>query len=408
VVEGIVGASDGKLDGAKVRRLLSAMKGRQFLLNSAHLDDPLLFETRWVMSYLKGPISQDDIKKLMAEKKTVRAAGTAVAAKPQLPRSLSALPEVSSLPPVVGQNIEQRYHLLSGISEAVHFEPWLAASASVRFSNAGRNIEVVREVRLRLFLDETWQRPDWRLAETTPYGLDDCRPDSPGGAGYSPLPPVIGRQKDFKDFARSFHDYLYQNSRLELNRVKGTNFESRPDESPGDFKVRFSDHLRSQKEQAVEMLHTKYQARQAGLAQKLNRAADRLSKEQVDVQAKTADSLVSFGVAVVGAFLGRKALSAANLGRAATGIRSVGRVVKEKSDVRRTEEEIGEIKAAMEDLAAEIEQKALELAVGFDPQRYEIETFAISPRRSDIFDLRMVLLWETVGGSGSSPVPPRD
>jgi hypothetical protein len=137
--------------------------------------------------------------------------------------------------------------------------------------------------------------------------------------------------------------------------------------------------------------------RQAGLAQKLNRAVDRLDKEQVDVQAKTADSLVSFGVAVVGAFFGRKTLSATNLGRAATGIRSVGRVVKEKSDVRRAEEEIAEIQRAMAELAAEIEQKALELADGFDPDRYEIETFAISPRRSDIFDSRLVLLWETVG-----------
>jgi hypothetical protein len=396
VVEGIVGASDGKLDGAKVRRLLSAMKGRQFLLNSAHLDDPLLFETRWVMSYLKGPIAQDDIKKLMAEKKAAGSAGTPVT-PPQLSRSSSALPEASRLPPVVGQNIEQRYHLRSGIGEAIHFEPWLAASASVRFSSASRNIEVVREVRLRLFLDDGWQRPDWRLAETTPYALDDCRPDSPGGGTYSPLPPLFSRHKDFKDLARSFNDYLYQNSRFELNRVKDTDFESRPGENPGDFKVRFSDHLRSQKEQAVDLLRAKYQVRQDGLAQKLNRAVDRLNKEQVDVQAKTADSLISFGVAVVGAFFGRKALSAANLGRAATGIRSVGRVVKEKSDVRRAEEEIAEIQAAMEALAAEIEQKALELADGFDPQRYEIETFAINPRRSDIFDLRMVLLWETVG-----------
>ncbi len=396
VVEGIVGASDGKLDGAKVRRLLSAMKGRQFLLNSAHLDDPLLFETRWVMSYLKGPITQDDIKKLMAEKKMAISAGTPVA-EPQISRSSSGLSEASHLPPVVGQGIEQRYHIQKGMSEAARFEPWLAASASVRFSNASRNIEVVREVRLRLFLDETWQRPDWRLAETTPFILDDCQADPPGDASYSALPPLIARHKDLKDFAKSFNEYLYQNSRLELNRVKGTDFESRPDENPGDFKVRFSDHLRGQKEQAVEMLRAKYQVRQAGLAQKLNRAADRLNKEQVDVQAKTADSLVSFGVAVVGAFFGRKALSAANLGRAATGIRSVGRVVKEKSDVRRAEEEIVEIQGAMEELAAEIEQKALELADGFDPARYEIETFALSPRRSDIFDPRIVLLWETVG-----------
>ncbi len=396
VVTGIVGASDGKLDGTKVRKLLSAMKGRQFLLNSAHLDDPLLFETRWVMSYLKGPISQDDIKKLMAGNKRTIAAVTPVA-QPQTSRSSPGLPEAGGLPPVVGQGIEQRYHLQSGNSEAVHLEPWLAASASVRFSNASRNIEVVREVRLRLFLDETWQRPDWRLAETTPFALDDCRADPPRGGGYSPLPPLIAGHRDFKDYTRAFTDYLYQNSRLELNRVKGTDFESRPDENPGDFKVRFSDHLRGEKDQAVEMLRAKYQVRQAGLAQKLNRAEDRLNKEQVDVQAKTADSLVSFGVAVVGAFFGRKALSAANLGRAATGIRSVGRVVKEKSDVQRAQEEIVEIQAAIEELAAEIEQKALELADGFDPQRYEVETFTISPRRSDIFDLRMVLLWDAVG-----------
>ena len=67
--KGIVGASDGTLNVGQVKKLLSDMKGRQFLLNSVHLDDPLLFETRWVMSYLKGPMSNSDIKKLMMDKK---------------------------------------------------------------------------------------------------------------------------------------------------------------------------------------------------------------------------------------------------------------------------------------------------------------------------------------------------
>ena len=69
VAEGIAGASDGKLNIAKVKKLLSDMKGRRFLLNSVYFDEPLLFETRWVMSYLKGPMSIGDIKKLMAAKK---------------------------------------------------------------------------------------------------------------------------------------------------------------------------------------------------------------------------------------------------------------------------------------------------------------------------------------------------
>ncbi len=395
VVEGIAGASDGKLNVEKVRKLLSAMKGRRFLLNSAHLDEPLLFETRWAMSYLKGPISQNDIKKLMEEKK-------------RLPTSQPAVPETktmgtlsgghapNSLPPVVAQGVEQLYHLQNVVSEQINFEPWLAAQASVRFFNGSRNIDVVRAVRLRLYLDENFQRINWGAAEETPFALDDCRVDPPTGGSYYPLPSLIAEQKDCKVFTKAFVDHLYQNRRLELSRIKGVDFESKPDEKPGDFRVRFNDYLRRQKDQAIDKLKEKYQVRQAGLEQKLNRAIDQLGKEQVDVQAKTADSLISFGVAVVGAIFGKKTLSAANLGRAATGVRSVGRVVKEQSDVKRAEEEIAELRRAMEELSVEIEQKAIELAANFSADRYEMETFTISPRRSDIFDVRVALLWEMV------------
>ncbi len=394
VVEGIAGASEGKLQEGKVRQLLSAMKGRQFLLNSAHLDDPLLFETRWVMSYLKGPISQNDIKKLMEEKKHSSPTASVVQDPAASGGVSSAGAAVDSLPPLVAQGFEQRYHLANVVSEQVSFQPWLAASASVRFFNTSLNIDIVQEERLRLYLDENFERIDWNLAEALPYSLDDCRVDAPGGAGYYPLPQSIARQKDHKTLAKGFGDYLYQNRRLELCRIKGLDFESKPEEKPGDFKVRFSDYLRGQKDLAVEKLREKYRVRQAGLQQKLARALDRLEKEKIDVQAKTADSLVSFGVAVVGAFFGRKAMSAANLGRAATGVRSVGRVVKEKSDVKRVEEEILELQQALQALAAEIEQKALQVAEAFAVEGYEVETFTLSPRRGDIFDVRIALLWE--------------
>ncbi len=395
VVEGIAGASDGKLNIQKLRKLLSAMKGRQFLLNSAHLDDPLLFETRWAMSYLKGPISQNDIKKLMEEKKSRPASKLAVSETETMGTS-SGGHTPNNLPPFVAQGVEQRYHLQNMVSEQIIFEPWLVAQASVRFFNGSRNIDVVRVVRLRLYLDENFQRINWGAAEETPFALDDCRSDPPGGGSYYPLPSLIAQQKDCKGLSKTFIDHLYQNWRLELSRIKGVDFESKPDEKSGDFRVRFNDYLRRQKDQAIEKLKEKYQVRQAGLEQKLSRAIDQLDKEKGDVQVKTADSLISFGVAVVGAFFGKKTLSAANLGRAATGVRSVGRVVKEQSDVKRAEEEIEELRRALEELSVEIEQKATELAENFSADHYEMESFTISPRRSDIFDVRVALLWEMV------------
>ncbi len=399
VVEGIVGASDGKLQAGQVKKLLSDMKGRQFLLNSVHLDDPLLFETRWVMSYLKGPMSNNDIKRLMAGKKIepdeILTATSAEAKRPAL-SYMSAEKMAAGLPPLLPQGIEQLYHLQNIVREEVQFTPWLAAEASVRFFNAKRNIDVVQKISLRLYLDESFARPDWQSAEIGSYGLADCTLHPPSGSYYYPLPASFAQLKDFRALSKAFTDYLYQNRQLPLLRVKGSDFESYPNENMRDFKVRFNDSLRQQKEAGIEQLRQKYQVQQDRLEQKLTNALARLEKEQGDVQTKKTDSLISFGVAVVGAFFGRKSFSAANIGRAATGMRSIGRVAKEKSDVQRVAQDVAEIQNALQELAGQIEDKVRALTDSFSVDNYEIETFALKPRRSDIFDVRMVLLWEMV------------
>ena len=342
VVEGIVGASDGKLDISGVRRLLADMKGRRFLLNSVHLDEPLLFETRWVMSYLKGPISKNDIKRLMASKKNnllEREEGRKIAGKSI---SASAGDGLSTQPPVVPGAITQYYHMQNVVNDEICFEPWLMAVASVRFFNGKRNIDIVREINLCHYLDENFGEPDWENGEPGDYSLDDCLAEPPRGSFYYPLPPVIARLKDFRGFTKKFTDYLYHNKRLELFRVKNSSFESEPGEKLGDFKVRFNDYLREQKDEVVEKLREKFEVKQDRLEKKLSSALDRVEKEKGDVRAKTTDSIISFGVAVVGAFFGRKALSVSNIGKAATGMRSVGRVAKEKADVNRAEEKVVE------------------------------------------------------------------
>ncbi len=75
----------------------------------------------------------------------------------------------------------------------------------------------------------------------------------------------------------------------------------------------------------------------------------------------------------------------------------MGRVVKEKSDVKRAEKNIEEIESELEQLAMEIEEQVTDLTASFSVDNFEIETFAIKPRRSDIFDVDVFLLWEMVG-----------
>ena len=398
VVSGIAGAGGAAVSESEVRKMLAGLKGRQFVLHSAHLDKPLLFATRWAMSFLKGPISLDDLRKLARPGDVLEGGegATVSAAAPSAVPHATVGGQASEMPPPLSPAIEQLYRLQNVVSDQPLLQPWLVATASVRYYSGPRRIDQTEEVCRRLYLDGGVNRIAWQEAEEFDEGLGDCLLQAPAGCRYAELPPVVAALKDGREQAKAFGDFLYRQQRLELFRITGLDFESRPGESQGDFRVRFADHLRQQKDQAMEKLRQKYVVQQRGLEQKLERAVARLDKESVDVQAKTTDSLISIGAAVVGAFLGRKTLSAATLGRAATGVRSVGRVVKEKSDVKRVEEEIENLRSALAALSQELEEKAGELARAFSADECQIETVTIAPRRSDIFNLRVAVLWEMV------------
>jgi len=401
VLDGIVGASNGKLDRQQVKGLLSAMKGRQFVLTSAHLDTPLLFETRWVLSYLRGPLSAADIKRL-TQGQPVGAGEGAAAVIPAMAAPGPAVPPtgLSDHPPLVAQGIEQLYLLHNMATEQPVFEPWLAAAASIRFYNGARNIDIVEEKTVRLYLDETFSTPDWASAEDCPCPLGQCAGQAPTNSCYYTLPEALVRLKDLGGLARSFSDHLYHNSRLELFRVAALKLESGPGEQLGDFKVRLADLLRERKDAEVEKLRQSYGMRQQRLEDRIGVAMGRVEKEKADVAAKTADTVISFGAAVLGAFLGRRAVSATTVSKAATGIRSAGRVAREKGDVQRAEVEVQALQQELNGLAAELEAKAMALADTFNPESYAIESFAVKPRRSDVFNVRLALLWEIVPDRG--------
>lgn len=390
VLEGIVGASGGVLNRSLVRELLSDMKGRQFLLTSAHLDEPLLFETRWVMSYLKGPISLQDIDRLMADRPVIEKESAATQQETSTGLALQ------SSPPILAEGIEQRYHLLNVYAEEHSFEPWLAATASVRFYNSSRNIDEVSRVNLRLYLDESFDEPDWNSTEPLEAELDSCPDRPPESSQFYALPQEFSALKTFRGWEKDFSNHLYQNQRLHLLRAPSLKMESRPGETEADFQVRIADRLREGKETAVEKLADKFQVKRERLEKKLDSAYAKLEKEKGDVSAKTTDTILSFGTAVLGAFMGRKKLSSTTMTRTASGIRKAGRIGKEKDDVRRAEELAAGLEQELEELEAEQNRELVELADSFDPTLVETETFAIKPRRSDIFDVQVCLLWEMV------------
>ncbi len=62
----------------------------------------------------------------------------------------------------------------------------------------------------------------------------------------------------------------------------------------------------------------------------------------------------------------------------------------------RAKELVLDLQQERDELSVEIEKDINELAETFSIDNYEVEKFSIKPRRSDIFNIRMMLLWEMV------------
>ena len=76
MLDGLEGAAAGSMDRAETDRLLSALDKRVFLLHNVHEKAPVVFQTRWTLSYLRGPLSRDQIRSLTPQQESARGAGT--------------------------------------------------------------------------------------------------------------------------------------------------------------------------------------------------------------------------------------------------------------------------------------------------------------------------------------------
>jgi hypothetical protein len=370
-----------------IATMIAALKGRTFFLKSAHEDEVRIFKTRWVLSYLKGPMSKNDIRTLMHEKK--QKSSTPTPKTVQQPRSSSG----SSTPPILSDRIRQLYNdtLLQGDAP---FYPFIAATAVVRFYNQRRGIDEQKVFTCKYELDEQNNHIAWSDADDTPFDLQTLSKKPLSNSHYGSLPPFISEMRDFKVLQRQLKEYLYHNEAITLFTCKSLKSESKPQESLRDFKVRLNDLLSEKKEEALEKLEARYQKKFQTLERRLERAVAKLEKEESDVSAKTTDTLLAVGMGIFGALFGKKALSSSTISKGARAIKSGGRVLKERDDVKAAARAIEKVQESIDEMQEELEDKMDTLEEKFLLENYEITPLKIKPRKMDIQVDSCFLLWE--------------
>src|SRR5690348_6032023 len=262
-LEGIAGGTGQKFDRQEMEQILAGLSNRIFLLNNTHDDAPEVFETRWAMSYLRGPLTRVQIKALMDPQ---RAAHTSMA-----PTSSAAKPEKSvkgGARPMLPPDVPQYFVPIRGTKPAgseLVYAPMLLGSSQIRFTDSKSAIDTMQDINVLATITEGAVAVDWDHAGTAELALSDLEQTPENGAQFLSLPSSAGKAKSYEGWNKDFGGWLFRTQKVELLKSPSTKEVSKPGESERDFRIRLQQSGREQRDKGVASLRQKYAPKIAGL-----------------------------------------------------------------------------------------------------------------------------------------------
>ena len=404
VLDGLEGTAGG-LDRAEADRLLSALKKRIFLMHNVHDAEPTVFETRWTLSYLRGPLSRDQIKALTAQRRESSAPAPApragvVSAAPPAPAPAAAPAPRGTERPVVPPGVEEFFLPADGAAAPLHYEPGILGVARVNFSDRALGVDTTSDVLYLAPVSGEAIQVDWARGQKLDLVPGDLlRQPEDDNADYAPL-GAAGQAKKYSGWQKAFAKWLAQNERIDLLRHPGLGVTAKGGESERDFRIRLQHEGRAARDEAIEAVRRKYAPKQATLAERLRRTEQAVEREQQQASDQKVQTAVSMGATLLGALFGRKAVSVSTLGRATTTARGVGRTMKEASDVKRATETVDSVKAAVAALDGQLAEDIAAVTAKLD-QDVELERIPLAPKRGQVEVQFVALAWSPERRTGA-------
>ena len=393
VLEGLEGAAasaGSSFDKQRTEQILAGLGSRVFLMNNVHEDQPVVFKTRWALSYLRGPLSREQIRILMNPLKSTSAADAP--ASFGLPTVQAGAKNVSR--PVLPPNIPELFFPVRAAVQQSVYRPGLLGQAKVHFVAARDNVDHWEDVTLLTVTSDDIPPDLWDQAdEWDEDGLPDLTNECQQHAAFGNLAAALTQKKSYTKWKSALKDFLYQNRRMSVWKCPALDECSRTDESESDFRIRLRHSAREERDRQLGKLRAKYASRLRTLEDRMRRARQKVEREKSQRSRKTMSAGLSVMQSIAGALFGRKLRSVANVSRANTAIRRAGSVAKESEDVQHAEEAVDALLEQSEELNAQIEEEVHRIQDRFDPDLMELTDKTIKPRKSDISIERLMLVW---------------
>jgi predicted RNA-binding Zn-ribbon protein involved in translation (DUF1610 family) len=298
LLEGLetVAAEHGTLtDRSYLETVISSLGNRIFLLHDIHRPAPVLFQSRWALSFLRGPMTKDQVSRLMEPVKKASAAPMAIPLcthchqeltpevgdrcphcgqppwanaqfrkqdkeyREQLRRAAPADSSFSSRPPVLPPDVKQFYLAPSVPAASIVYQPCVLGIGEIAFAvDKRKGKEHTEAIRLLARPAAAGHPIDWDRAET----LNGRLATAPlPGAQWDSVPDSLDTGRKLKALEKAFAEYLYSTRKLSLIENRTLGLVSDPGETLDSFRDRCRRAAATEAAQALAMEKAKFTPR---------------------------------------------------------------------------------------------------------------------------------------------------
>lgn len=390
IIEGLRSAS-GDVDVKAWDARIGGLGKRQFLLKSAKSAQPTLFTTRWAMSYLRGPLTRNELESLRPEGLTFEAPAIseqAAKAEALAADEVSTAPKTAAGIPVRYVDPAASWRRDAGIAPSGNrLQPGLAVRVRMVFDEKKGNIREEAEWEAVLF--PLGDSIDADAAVAVDYDQRDFRNEAPADAAYVVNDAPINRKDFFKKAESEIEQRLFRERSLKLRRNEKLKLISRPGESEAEFQKRCLEAAEVGADKAAEKLRDRYETKKKSAERKIASAERRVRELDVDVGQRRQQEVIAGAGEVLSMFLGGRRRASSLSGMASR--RSQTRRTKERlqSALEKVEEQQDTIAELEDELTDEIE----EIWEEWKERAEDVDDFEVTLERNDVTLDDMVLFW---------------
>ncbi len=412
LLDGLQGATGGIIDRGTYDQLISRLSKRQFLLHNVHETQPQVFQTRWVMNYLAGPLTRSQIpalNQLAGAVAAVRGISAGGGGEPQPALDeFQAIPvaptTVSEEPSGEMQGTETRPALPSGMREyflpnnltmaegfrsagkpvpeqalghGLLYKPVLLVQADIRYFQRKYNLDYEKKIAALVPDPDPRGVVRWEEYQISPVDPDQLGRHGAPGARFSMLEAPFTDARTIKSLESDFVDWVYRRAVITVYSNDALKLYAGPETGAGGFRKLISEEARKALDEEVDATRETFQKKFDALQKKLDREKRELEDDRAEHSQRKLEELTThFENLFGGKAYGRRRISSS--------IRKRRMTQKAKDDIEESVDMIAEFEQDIDDLRDEMEETIDELEARWAEVARQVSEIPVTPYKKDI------------------------